>query len=182
MTSRSFALSFTDCIGEFDPLSNRFVLKSRPFMSLNLQSVDPSYLAMMMRMGRKYEIASLTSTALEYMQRLFPPTLEQWDACQQEISTLCSKQNKTFIFDIINLAYDSHVPSILPAAFLSLWHIHSLVCLIGCYNNNTTYQNLVKDTIISGIQCLEDDRPLVVLRTLALQNCLVSRTNFKLHA
>ena len=55
----------------------------------------------------------------------------------------------------------------------TVWYVS-----FGRYNNNTTYRNLVKDTIISGIQCPEDDRPLVVLRTLALQNCLVSRTNF----
>ncbi len=99
-------------------------------MSLSEKSVDCSYLAMMLRMGRKYEIASLTSTALDYMQRLFPLKLDDWNACQREILMLSSKQNGAFIFDIINIAYDNHIASILPAAFLSLWHVHSLVCLI----------------------------------------------------
>lgn len=96
-------------------------------MSLNLKSVDTSYLAMMMRIGRKYEIASLMSTALDYMQRLFPSTLAEWDHCQQEISGKCSTKDNTFVFDIINLAYESHIPSILPAGFLSLWQNYSLV-------------------------------------------------------
>ena len=113
-------------------------------MSLSLKSVDPSYLAMMMRMGHKYDIDSLLSTALDYMGRLFPPTLEEFDACQREISMLCAKQNSAFIVDIINIAYDNHVSSILPAAFLSLWHFHSLVCLMWTSDSQLSLTEICK--------------------------------------
>ncbi|KJA26656.1 hypothetical protein HYPSUDRAFT_63873 [Hypholoma sublateritium FD-334 SS-4] len=128
---------------------------------LNSESVDTSYLAMMMRIGRKYEIASLTSTALNYMQHLFPSTLQEWDNRQGEVSRLSDNQDNAFIFDIINLAYESHVPSILPAAFLSLW------------------RNYTIESILSGIQRRKDGQPLVtILGPQAMHDCLRGRMTF----
>lgn len=80
----------------------------------------------MMYMGRKYGISHFTASALNYLRKLFPSTLKAWDNGCTKIAKM-ARENEGFLFDVINLAYEYRIASILPAAFLSLCTIHKLV-------------------------------------------------------
>ncbi len=83
----------------------------------------------MLLTGRKYEITSFTTTAELFLQQLFPPTLERWDAIQEDLKKL-SVRNRGFLFDVFNLAYEYPMPSIMQPLLMSMCTIHSLVCQI----------------------------------------------------
>ena len=81
----------------------------------------------MLLMGRKYEIASFTTLAEGILVQLFPPTLEQWDACQEEIKNITTRDHR-FLFDLFNLVYEFPLPSILRPLLISMCTIFNLVC------------------------------------------------------
>lgn len=72
--------------------------------------------------------------ALQRLRRLFPRYLREWeqilDLRSETSNFFLRPTSKGFVFDVINAAYqkDSEIPSILPAAFLYLYHQYSLVC------------------------------------------------------
>ncbi len=94
--------------------------------SIDVQGINTSYLGTMIRMGRKYNISFLKKSALTFLRNLFPRDLERWDVSHSEVERLCSP-GRPFLFDVINLAYANEIPSILPAAFLSMYMIYNLV-------------------------------------------------------
>ena len=97
------------------------------YCSIDVQGIDLSYLGTMIRMGRKYDISFIKVSALKCLRNLFPRTLEQWDVSHQEVIEIDSR-SRSFLFEVVNMAYENHTPSILPAAFLSMYRIYSLVC------------------------------------------------------
>ena len=96
------------------------------YCSIDVQGIDLSYLGTMIRMGRKYDISFIKVSALKCLRNLFPRTLEQWGVSHQEVTEIVSR-SRSFLFEVVNMAYENHIPSILPAAFLSMYRIYSLV-------------------------------------------------------
>lgn len=99
---------------------------TQSYFSIDVQGIDTSYLGTMIRMGRKYDISFVKVSALKFLRNLFPRTLEQWDVSHLEVEKIVTRLGP-FLFDVINLAYENQIPSILPAAFLSMYKIYSLV-------------------------------------------------------
>ncbi|KJA16270.1 hypothetical protein HYPSUDRAFT_147960 [Hypholoma sublateritium FD-334 SS-4] len=96
--------------------------------SVNLDAIEQPYLMTMIRIGRKYEIRTFTEMALAYLRKLFPRDQELWVASRPKVHEIVTN-SKDFLFDIVNLAYENEIPSILPAALLDLYTHHSLVRL-----------------------------------------------------
>ncbi|KJA16272.1 hypothetical protein HYPSUDRAFT_117235, partial [Hypholoma sublateritium FD-334 SS-4] len=82
----------------------------------NLDTIEPSYLMTMIRIGRKYEISTFTKTALTYLRGLFPRELALWRASCPKVEKIVAN-SKGFLFDVANLAYENQIPSIVPAVF-----------------------------------------------------------------
>lgn len=95
--------------------------------------VDPGkvipvpYLKTMITLGRKYEVSILKTKALAHLQYLFPNNLTGWEATSDVVRKLVDG-NKSFLFDVINLALAYEFYSILPAAFLNMCILHDIVC------------------------------------------------------
>ncbi|KJA26652.1 hypothetical protein HYPSUDRAFT_36368 [Hypholoma sublateritium FD-334 SS-4] len=126
---------------------------------LDVDGINYAYLETMMYMGRKYGISHFTASALKHLQKLFPPTLKAWDNGCSGIKKMAS-ENEGLLFDVINLAYEYRVASILPAAFLSLCTIHKL------------------DEILSGIERPNHHRPLAALNHQPMLDCMRARMTF----
>lgn len=72
-------------------------------------------LAAMLRLGKKYEIDYLRDEALTRLTSEFPRTLKEMQLLPPEYSYI--KHQKGILYDIINLARETAVYSILPVAF-----------------------------------------------------------------
>lgn len=144
--------------------------------SANLNSIEPSYLMTMIRLGRKYEISTFTKTALTYLRKLFPRELALWRASCPEVAKIVAG-SKGFLFDIINLAYENQIPSILPAAFLDLFAHHTLVCLMApAPSVPADIYFMAQNEIISGIE--RPGQRGAMLVSEAMPTCMLSRVTF----
>ena len=86
--------------------------KEKPYLSA---------LAPMIRLGRKYEIACLRDEGLARLKREFPTTLEEYDRLPDDYTNFTfppARRGLDAIVDIINLALESNIQSILPAVYL----------------------------------------------------------------
>jgi hypothetical protein len=72
----------------------------------------------MVRLGRKYELSTLYEEAMRRLQSDFPSTLSAWrKACLKKDRNFMSRRN---LVDIINLAVEQNLLSLLPTAMLAL--------------------------------------------------------------
>lgn len=95
--------------------------------SINDRDIEFSYLTTMVRLGRKYEISYWKTSAMSFLRRLFPRDPNQWVWSHYAVKNLVAK-NQSYLFDVVNLAYENHISSVVPIAFLNLLTIHNLVC------------------------------------------------------
>jgi hypothetical protein len=79
------------------------------------EAVEFNVLAAMIRMGRKYEIDYLREEALVRLTTEFPTTLTEWDKLPHFYTQIVHQNG--ILFDIINLALQNDIKSILPAAY-----------------------------------------------------------------
>ncbi|KAJ3548712.1 hypothetical protein NMY22_g1152 [Coprinellus aureogranulatus] len=79
------------------------------------EAIEFNVLAAMIRMGRKYEIDYLRDEALVRLTMEFPTTLAEWDKLPHYYTQIVHQNG--ILFDIINLAQQSDIKSILPAAY-----------------------------------------------------------------
>ncbi|KAF5340730.1 hypothetical protein D9611_007355 [Ephemerocybe angulata] len=71
--------------------------------------------AAMIRMGRKYDIDYLRHEALLRLTTEFPTTLSEWDKLPHDYTQIHHQSG--ILFDIVNLAHDNDIKSVLPAAY-----------------------------------------------------------------
>ncbi|KJA16274.1 hypothetical protein HYPSUDRAFT_47472 [Hypholoma sublateritium FD-334 SS-4] len=91
-----------------------------------------AYLKTMVRMGEKYKICYFQETALCHLRRLFPRDWARWNQNHSTTSKTCAK-SPGILFEVINLAYEYSIYSILPAAFMCLFKVYPLCDIIsGC--------------------------------------------------
>jgi len=84
--------------------------------SYNIREVLPfPVVAAMLRLGKKYEFDHLRDEALLRLTSEFPTKLEEWDALPNRFTHIVNR--KGLLFDIISLAIECGVQSILPAAY-----------------------------------------------------------------
>lgn len=82
----------------------------------------------MLRLGKKYEFDHLRDVALLRLTSEFPTQLEEWDALPDHFTHIVDR--KGLLFDIIGLAIECGVQSILPAAYSLA--AHDVVCRPRC--------------------------------------------------
>ncbi|KDR77421.1 hypothetical protein GALMADRAFT_224801 [Galerina marginata CBS 339.88] len=104
------------------------------------------------RLGRKYDLIRFVTDAMARLKHGFPNQLRKWD--EVDLSEVFT-ETKGLLFDVINLAYEFSINSILPAAFLQLCQTYTLL------------------EILQGEE--RDDKSMAVLSLQALQTCLVGR-------
>ncbi len=71
--------------------------------------------AAMLRLGSKYDFVQLREEALLRLRFEFPSTLQEWDRLPSEYTHIL--EQKGILFDIINLALEQGIVSILPPAY-----------------------------------------------------------------
>jgi hypothetical protein len=83
----------------------------------------------MIRLGRKYDIDHLRDEALLRLTVEFPTTLSEWENLAPNYTQIIhEEENDGLLYDIVNLAHQNDIKSILPAAYyLCLQEIVSLV-------------------------------------------------------
>lgn len=143
--------------------------------SINHDTIEPSYLMTMIRIGRKYEIHTFTETALTYLRKLFPRDQNLWVASRPKVRQIVT-DSRDFLFDIVNLAYENGIPSILPAAFLGLYTHHSLVCQRPPITSLQPFPLIyirTQNEILSGIELPGQRRAVLVPKVM--QTCVLSR-------
>jgi hypothetical protein len=79
------------------------------------QALPFPVVAAMLRLGKKYEFDHLRDEALLRLTSEFPTKLEEWDALPDHFTHIIDR--KGLLFDIIRLAIECGVQSILPAAY-----------------------------------------------------------------
>ncbi|KJA26633.1 hypothetical protein HYPSUDRAFT_36353 [Hypholoma sublateritium FD-334 SS-4] len=124
---------------------------------IDAKKITSSYLETMLFMGRKYEIASFTTSAENILEQLFPPILKRWDGRQKDVKRLIV-QNNGFLFDVLNITCEYPMPSIMQPLLVSIFTIHSL------------------DQLTSGIP--RGEQPRAILKPSAEQYCVLSRLIF----
>lgn len=83
-------------------------------------------IAAMVRLGRKYELSTLYEEAMRQLQIDFPSDLAAWrKACLNKDRNFMSKKKN--LIDIINLAVEQNLQSLLPTAILALCRSITLV-------------------------------------------------------
>jgi hypothetical protein len=96
------------------------------------RELDPAVLGSMLRLGKKYDIADLENSALECLHHEFPTSLSEWDSLERgddldlNHRRLGIRSNPGDIVDIISIAHEFHLFTILPAAYgqyLQIWEI-----------------------------------------------------------
>ena len=92
-------------------------MNNRVFNSDKTISVER--IAAMVRLGRKYELTTLYEEAMRRLQSDFPSDLPAWKkVCVQKRRNFT--QNKRNLIDIVNLAVEQNLLSVLPTAMLVL--------------------------------------------------------------
>ncbi|TEB27368.1 hypothetical protein FA13DRAFT_1736503 [Coprinellus micaceus] len=96
-----------------------------------------SALAAMIRLGRKYEISYLRDEGLARLKREFPTTLEEYDRLPEEYLSFTYPETQCGldpIVDIIKLAHECNIQSILPALYLQAtsWKLDELLYRPDC--------------------------------------------------
>ena len=85
---------------------------------------DPSTLipmiTAMIRLGLKYEFTRFKDEALICLKKLFPNSLQKWLKTSNRFRLAA-------LFDVINLAHETSITSILPAAYLEVCYNASVV-------------------------------------------------------
>lgn len=69
----------------------------------------------MIRMGRKYELEQLRNEALVRLTSEFPIKMEAWESLPPVYTHLVERDG--LLFDIVNLALENDIRSILPSAY-----------------------------------------------------------------
>lgn len=110
-------------------------------------------LAAFLRLGTKYEIEQLRSEAVNRISVEYPSQLDQWDTFQSKKSTMSQMHpERSNTFDVINLAQEINMPSLLPAAFY------------------TCVANYDIQEVLDGI--VRDDGSLATLPTTSQHKCM----------
>ena len=88
------------------------------------QALPFPVIAAMLRLGNKYEFDHLRDVALLRLTSEFPTQLEEWDALPDHFTHIVDRTG--LLLDIISLAIECGVQSILPAAYFLA--VHDVVC------------------------------------------------------
>lgn len=92
----------------------------------------------MLRLGTKYDFNALREEALLRLRSEFPSTIKEWELLPSEYTHM--QDHDGILFDIVNLALEQGIGSILPIAYYLC--IQDFVCYFthlkrnGCSNTN----------------------------------------------
>lgn len=82
-------------------------------------------MAAFLRLGKKYEIKRLYDEAFSRLRNDYPPTLALWEQGHRFGKVI--KDYQGVYFDVVNLAREMRIPSLLPAAFYAICVFHGHV-------------------------------------------------------
>lgn len=105
--------------------------------------MDIEFLSAILRLGKKYEIDYLKEEGLRRLRSEFPLTLEGWDRRNERKNEGCKIINindADIVIEVINLAHELSVETVLPASYLLCVQTTDTVCLF--YLNSSLIVNL----------------------------------------
>ncbi|KAJ6495808.1 hypothetical protein C8R47DRAFT_373214 [Mycena vitilis] len=104
------------------------LLKALFFPNFLAQTALPlSVIRALLRLGRKYDFSGLLNTAVNCLMFENPKTLEEYDAFPVPYRASRIAYYPGLLFDVISLARDYNLQSILPCAYYSAVTFHTLI-------------------------------------------------------
>ncbi|KZP20319.1 hypothetical protein FIBSPDRAFT_1044958 [Athelia psychrophila] len=128
----------------------------RGYVYAKTSEIPVAVVSAFLRLGKKYGFHALMADAVERLQYEFPPTLEARDAIK---SSMVSLESPADYYDIVNLARETDLVSILPGA------------LFECINHSGMFEHLMsgyerEDGTVAVISQADQERCLSAWRTL----------------
>ncbi|KAK7025093.1 BTB domain-containing protein [Favolaschia claudopus] len=110
-----------------DPDDVEYLLKALYIPSFHCQTLLPfPVVRALIRLGRKYDFEYLYDSALARLRKEFPATLEEYDACEKSTTI---EDDGWLTHDVISLARENEILSVLPAAYHFLLSFETLASL-----------------------------------------------------
>jgi hypothetical protein len=81
----------------------------------------------MLRLGRKYDIVYLENEALQRLHHDYPTTLKEWDSLREDTNRQIDPASD--VHEIISIAHEFGLNTILPAAYVQYLESRTLVAL-----------------------------------------------------
>jgi hypothetical protein len=81
----------------------------------------------MLRLGRKYDIVYLENEALQRLHHDYPTTLKEWDSLREDTNRQIDPASD--VHEIISIAHEFALNTILPAAYVQYLESQTLVAL-----------------------------------------------------
>ena len=127
-----------------------------------------SAVAAMLRLGTKYDFNHLRTEALYRLRAEFPSTLQEWEFLPSEYTHMQNQGG--ILFDIVNLALEQGLFSILPVAYYLC-----IQDIVGCYYYQSSTHCLkdTQDEIFNGQK--RDDGTLATLPPAVQRVCVLGR-------
>ncbi|CAA7266000.1 unnamed protein product [Cyclocybe aegerita] len=124
------------------------------YESISLQTIEGhisiSVIRTMLRLGRKYDFKKLWDRGVSLLEHDYPYTLQKWD---EKPKPLISDEPGV-IFDVIAIAHENDIKSILPPAYLTMFLRNSLPDI---RDGRERLQRLVKAIILDWLR--DDELP-----------------------
>ncbi|KAF7356410.1 BTB domain-containing protein [Mycena venus] len=125
-----------------DPVDVEYLLKALYIPTFHCQNKLPlAVVAAFIRLGRKYDFKDLFNSAVARLTSDCPATLEEYDVVQTEFKTI--EEHSDIMLDLITLASQNNIMSILPCAYYYALQDYSLAELFdGVQKSDGTVASL----------------------------------------
>ncbi|KDR77428.1 hypothetical protein GALMADRAFT_245621 [Galerina marginata CBS 339.88] len=131
----------------------------------NRQEKTPlSVIGSMLRLGRKYRFKNLVKEALHCLTQDFPSTFDLWDVLG---GTKCIQFSGSTLFDVVYLAHEHSIKSILPCLYLMICSQFPLVQIRNGFNRPQSKHLLKTDEPLACLSGREKLFRSVSQRTMA---------------
>ncbi|KAJ6519076.1 hypothetical protein C8R45DRAFT_950166 [Mycena sanguinolenta] len=139
-----------------DPDDVEYFLKALYIPMFHCQQTLPlAVVSAFIRLGRKYDFKELFDSAVARLTSMCPMTLEEYDVVSESDRLKTIEGYSGLTIDLISLASENNVLSVLPCAYYCALHLHKL------------------GSLFDGIR--RGDGTLASLSSLDLRRCVVAR-------
>ncbi|KAJ6456121.1 hypothetical protein C8R45DRAFT_914198 [Mycena sanguinolenta] len=124
-----------------DPNDLEYLLKALYFPAFHCEKKLPlPVVGALIRLGRKYDFSYLLDSAVARVTTHFPTTLEEWDAVRSYQTSESIDWEDHSTLDLIALASDNNILSVLPAAYY---------VAVDTWTTRTLFQDFESGTLAS---------------------------------
>ncbi|KAF8216788.1 hypothetical protein K438DRAFT_1747955 [Mycena galopus ATCC 62051] len=140
-----------------DPVDLEFLLKVLTFLK---QSALPlPIIGALIRLGRKYDFQDLFHSAVTHLTSEYPATLEEYDAMSDDFKTI--EWYLGVHFDVISLASENNILSVLPCAYS---------CILKAFDLNELFDGIARrDGTVASLSGLDFRRCVVARERLLIK-------------